>query len=68
MVVVDLGGLTLMPLRLGTGLFVLNADAWKSLAGHLAFGFVLGTSYAFVNPTRPGAHREYSPSAPPPSA
>ena len=48
-----LGGLTLMPLRLGMGLFVINADAWKSLAGHLAFGFVLGTTYAFVNPTRP---------------
>jgi hypothetical protein len=37
-----LGGLTLMPLRLGTGLFVFNADAWRSLAGHLAYGVVLG--------------------------
>jgi hypothetical protein len=47
-----LGGLTLMPLRLSMGLFVFNADAWKSLAGHVAYGLVLGTTYGLVNPAR----------------
>lgn len=37
-----LGGLTLLPLRLGLGLFVFDATAWESLAGHAAYGLVLG--------------------------
>jgi hypothetical protein len=45
-----LGGLTLMPLRLGMGLFVFNADAWRSLVGHLAYGLVLGGVYYLVPP------------------
>jgi hypothetical protein len=43
-----LGGLTLMPLRLGMGLFVFNIAAWQSLAGHLAYGLALGVVYAVV--------------------
>ncbi|WP_319460330.1 hypothetical protein [Micromonospora sp. RTP1Z1] len=50
-----LGGLTLMPLRLGLGMFVLNSAAWQSLAGHLAYGLVLGLAYALVIPRRLGA-------------
>jgi hypothetical protein len=51
-----LGGLTLMPLRLGMGLFVFNADAFRSLAGHLAFGFVLGAVFHLVPPIGHPAH------------
>jgi hypothetical protein len=40
------GGLTLMPLRLGMGLFVLDTAAWQSLAGHAAYGLALGVVYA----------------------
>jgi hypothetical protein len=40
------GGLTLMPLRLGMGLFVLDTAAWQSLAGHAAYGFVLGVVFS----------------------
>jgi hypothetical protein len=43
-----LGGLTLMPLRLGLGLFVFDTAAWQSLAGHIAYGLVLGMVYAVV--------------------
>jgi hypothetical protein len=43
-----LGGLTLMPLRLGLGLFVFDAAAWQSLAGHVAYGLALGLVYAVV--------------------
>jgi hypothetical protein len=43
-----LGGLTLMPLRLGLGLFVFDASAWQSLAGHLAYGLTMGLVYAMV--------------------
>lgn len=48
-----LGGLTLMPLQLGLGLFVLDTAAWQSLAGHLAYGLPLGVIYALVG-RRPG--------------
>jgi hypothetical protein len=41
-----LGGLTLMPLRLGVGLFVIDTAAWQSLAGHAGYGLVLGAVYA----------------------
>lgn len=51
-----LGGLTLMPLRLGMGLFVFNADAWRSLAGHLAYGLVLGAVFHLVRPTPQPRH------------
>jgi hypothetical protein len=40
-----LGGLTLMPLRLGLGLFVFDTTAWQSLAGHIAYGLVLGAAF-----------------------
>lgn len=43
-----LGGLTLMPLRLGLGLFVFDSTAWESLLGHLAYGCVLGVLYVAV--------------------
>jgi hypothetical protein len=43
-----LGGLTLMPLRLGMGLFVFDTAAWQTLAGHLMYGLTLGTVYALV--------------------
>jgi hypothetical protein len=43
-----LGGLALMPLRLGLGLFVFDATAWQSLAGHVAYGLVLGGVYAVM--------------------
>jgi hypothetical protein len=51
-----LGGLTLMPLRLGMGLFVFNADAWRSLAGHLAYGLVLGAVFHLVRPAATPRH------------
>jgi hypothetical protein len=43
-----LGGLTLMPMRLGLGLFVFDDTAWQSLAGHLAYGLALGLIYALA--------------------
>jgi hypothetical protein len=43
-----LGGLTLMPLRLGMGLFVFDSAAWQSLLGHIAYGLVLGAAYAVL--------------------
>jgi hypothetical protein len=43
-----LGGLTLMPLRLGMGLFVFDAAAWQSLVGHIAYGLTLGAAYALA--------------------
>lgn len=43
-----LGGLALMPLRLGQGLFVLDTAAWQSLAGHAGYGMVLGVVHALV--------------------
>jgi hypothetical protein len=43
-----LGGLTLMPLRLGMGLFVFDSAAWQSLAGHFTYGLVLGAAFLVV--------------------
>ncbi|HEY8472199.1 MAG TPA: hypothetical protein VIL37_06125 [Natronosporangium sp.] len=43
-----LGGLTLMPLRLGMGLFVFDSAAWQSLAGHILYGVTLGVTYTVV--------------------
>lgn len=40
-----LGGLILLPLRLGDDLLVLNSMSWRSLGGHLAYGAVLGVVY-----------------------
>ena len=55
-----LGGLTLMPLRLGSGLFVINTTAWQSLAGHLIYGLILGIAYVLFMP----AHARPSQPAP----
>lgn len=44
-----LGGLVLMPAKLGMDLFVINEMAWKSLAGHLAYGLLLGLVYACMH-------------------
>jgi hypothetical protein len=55
-----LGGLTLMPLRLGSGLFVFNTAAWQSLAGHLIYGLVLGIAYVLFMPN----HARHSQPAP----
>lgn len=52
-----LGGLTLMPLRLGSGLFVFDSTAWESLVGHLAYGCALGALYAVVGHLWLGARR-----------
>jgi hypothetical protein len=43
-----LGGLTLMPLQLGMGVFVFDSAAWQSLVGHFVYGLVLGAAYAAV--------------------
>jgi hypothetical protein len=40
------GGLLVMPARLGMDVFVFDATAWRSLGGHLAYGLVLGVVYA----------------------
>jgi uncharacterized membrane protein YagU involved in acid resistance len=40
------GGLLVMPARLGMDVFVLDTTAWRSLAGHLAYGLALGVVYA----------------------
>lgn len=37
-----LGGLILMPARLGMPVFVFDTMAWQSLMGHMIFGLVLG--------------------------
>lgn len=50
-----LGGLTLMPLRLGMGLFVLDSAAWQSLVGHVAYGLVLGAAHMMVGHLWAGA-------------
>jgi hypothetical protein len=60
-----LGGLTLMPLRLGWGLFVINTTAWQSLAGHLIYGLILGIAYvlfmpAHVRPSQPAPQHRAS--------
>lgn len=43
-----LGGLMLMPLRLGGDLFVLGEAAWQSLTGRLGYGAVLGLVFALT--------------------
>jgi uncharacterized membrane protein YagU involved in acid resistance len=45
-----LGGLLLMPARLGMDVFVVNTMAWQSLMGHLIYGLILGVVYALVHP------------------
>lgn len=45
-----LGGLFLMPVWLGMRAFTLDAVAWKSLAGHLIYGTVMGFVYGLVAP------------------
>ncbi|MFI7577758.1 hypothetical protein [Micromonospora sp. NPDC049497] len=50
-----LGALLIMPAWLGMNemIFQLNTVAWRSLAGHLAFGLILGLVYAMAG-TRVG--------------
>lgn len=43
-----LGGLLLMPVRLGMEPFVLSTTAWQSLIGHLLYGLLLGLTYAIA--------------------
>jgi hypothetical protein len=45
-----LGGLILMPARLGMDVFVFNTMAWQSLIGHVVYGILLGLVYALVAP------------------
>lgn len=45
-----LGGLLLMPARLGMPVFQFGAMAWQSLMGHLVFGLLLGIVYAVLMP------------------
>lgn len=45
-----LGGLILMPAKLGMGVFTLNTMAWQSLMGHLIYGALLGAAYALILP------------------
>lgn len=43
-----LGGLILMPARLGMDLFMWNTTTQRSLIGHLVYGLLLGAVYALV--------------------
>jgi hypothetical protein len=47
-----LGALLIMPAWLGMNemIFQLNTTAWRSLAGHLSYGLLLGLVYALVGP------------------
>jgi uncharacterized membrane protein YagU involved in acid resistance len=47
-----LGALVIMPAWLGMNEMILelNTTAWRSLAGHLAYGLLLGLVYALVGP------------------
>lgn len=45
-----LGGLILMPARLGMDVFMLDATTMQSLIGHLLYGLALGLVYALVAP------------------
>jgi hypothetical protein len=45
-----LGGLILMPARLGMDLFMFNTMAWQSLIGHVIYGILLGLVYGLVGP------------------
>jgi hypothetical protein len=53
-----LGGLFLMPVWLGVNAFVINETAWKSLAGHLIYGLLLGAVYGAVSPLLSRRRRE----------
>jgi hypothetical protein len=44
--------LLLAPLRLGTKFFTFDNDVILSLAGHVAFGVILGVVYAIAGPRR----------------
>jgi hypothetical protein len=44
--------LVLAPLRLGTQLFSFDNDTMLSLAGHAAFGVIIGVVYAVAGPRR----------------
>lgn len=44
-----LGGLVLMPAKIGMPLFMVDEMAWKSLAGHLVYGLLLGLAYSGVH-------------------
>ncbi|MBT2525596.1 hypothetical protein J7E91_09150 [Streptomyces sp. ISL-99] len=44
-----LGALWLMPAKLGMPVFDVNEMAWKSFAGHLVYGLLLGLAYACVH-------------------
>lgn len=44
-----LGALWLMPAKLGMPVFEVGEMAWKSLAGHLVFGLLLGLAYACIH-------------------
>lgn len=41
-----LGGLILLPARLGMPVFELNTTAWQSLMGHLLYGLLLGAVFS----------------------
>lgn len=45
-----LGGLILMPARLGMDLFMFNTTAWQSLMGHVIYGVLLGLVYGLIQP------------------
>jgi hypothetical protein len=47
-----LGALLIMPAWLGMTemVFKVNTTAWRSLAGHLAYGLLLGLVYALARP------------------
>jgi uncharacterized membrane protein YagU involved in acid resistance len=47
-----LGALLIMPAWLGMNemIFELNTTAWRSLAGHLAYGLLLGLVYTVLGP------------------
>jgi hypothetical protein len=45
-----LGGLILMPAKLGMDVFVFSTMAWQSLLGHLVYGLLLGAVYALGAP------------------
>jgi hypothetical protein len=45
-----LGGLILMPARLGIDLFMFNTMAWQSLIGHVIYGLLLGGVHGLLAP------------------
>jgi len=44
-----LGGLLIMPARLGMDVFTFNSMAWLSLLGHLVYGLALGITFALLS-------------------